>query len=139
MNAPQRPSVLSALQRRFLRKLAALIVPETEGASASVADAMISAVDDQLRPRPRLQQLEFKLLLLGLGWMTLLPRGWRVWLLHRLENFPLRLVRVGLWGLKTLIYLGYYGQEPIQQRIRYSPSRLEGNVRLRAHQLPSEG
>jgi len=139
MNAPQRPSVLSALQRRFLRKLAALIVPETEGASASVTDAMISAVDDQLRPRPRLQQLEFKLLLLGLGWMTLLPRGWRVWLLHRLDNFPLRLVRVGLWGLKTLIYLGYYGQEPIQQRIRYLPSRLEGNVRLRAHQLPSEG
>src|SRR5262249_1041863 len=129
MDAPQRPSVLSALQRQFLRKLAAVIVPETASASAPVIDALVSAVAHQLRPRPRLQQLEFKLLLLGLGGMTLLPRGWQAWLLHLLENFPLRLVRIGLWGLKTLIYLGYYGQEPIQQQIRYLPSKREGNVR----------
>jgi hypothetical protein len=139
MDVPRRPSVLSALQRRFLVRLAAVIVPETAGAPAAVIDALISAVDSQLRPRPRLQQLEFKLLMLGLGWMTLLPCRWQVWLLHLLENFPLRLVRVGLWGLKTLIYLGYYGQEPIQQQIHYLPAKREGNVRLHAHQLPGEG
>ena len=79
---------------------------------------MVGAVDDQLRPRPRLQQIAFKLLLVGLGWMALLPAAWQVRLLQLLEGFPIRLVRVGIWGLKTLIYLGYYGQADVQRRIR---------------------
>ncbi|GEP56633.1 hypothetical protein [Reyranella soli] len=136
MDARQRRPVLKAWQRRILVRLATCIVPETATASAQSIDAMVDAVDGQLQPRPRLQQIAFKLLLLGLGWMTLLPAGWQASLLHLLEAFPIRLVRVGIWGLKTLIYLGYYGQESVQQRINYLPSKLEGNVLLHARRLP---
>ncbi len=139
MDAPKRQAVLSARQQRLLVRLAACIVPETAGAPAQVTDALLSAIDEQLRPRPRLQQLEFKLLLLGLGGMTVLPMRWQDRGLQLLENFPLRLVRVGIWGLKTLVFLGYYGQDPVERRIRYFPSKEEGNVRLHAHQLPPEG
>lgn len=133
--AGQRP-VLKAWQRRTLIRLANCIVPETAKASTASIDAMVDAVDGQLQPRPRLQQIAFKLLLLGLSWMALLPAGWQASLLRLLEGFPIRLVRVGIWGLKTLIYLGYYGQQSIQQRINYLPSKLEGNVLLHAHRLP---
>jgi hypothetical protein len=139
MDAPKRQAVLSARQQRLLVRLAACIVPETAGAPAQVTDALLSAIDEQLRPRPRLQQLEFKLLLLGLGGMTGLPSRWQERGLHLLENFPLRLVRVGIWGLKTLVFLGYYGQDSVERRIRYFPSKEAGNVRLRARQLPPEG
>lgn len=138
MDARQRQPVLRAWQRRILVRLAALVVPESAAAPEPAIDAMVGAVDDQLRPRPRLQQFAFTLLLLGLGWMTLLPAAWQAWLLHLLEGFPVRLVRVGIWGLKTLIYLGYYGQEDVQRRIRYLPSKREGNVRLHARRLPGD-
>lgn len=136
MDAPRQRPVLKAWQRRILVRLATCIVPETAKASTPSIDAMVDAIDGQLQPRPRLQQIAFKLLLLGLSWMTLLPAGWQASLLRLLEGFPIRLVRVGIWGLKTLIYLGYYGQERVQQRINYLPSRLEGNVLLHAHRLP---
>ena len=136
MDAPQQRPVLRAWQRRILVRLAACVVPETATASAQSIDAMADAIDRQLQPRPRLQKIAFKLLLLGLSWMALLPAGLQRSLLRLLEAFPLRLVRVGIWGLKTLIYLGYYGQESVQQRINYLPSRLEGNALLHAHRLP---
>jgi hypothetical protein len=130
--------VLKAWQGRILVRLAACVVPESAAAPDRQIHALVAAVDDQLKPRPRLQQLEFKLLLLGLGGMTLLPGGWQVRLLHFLEGFPIRLVRVGIWGLKTLIYLGYYGQDDVQKRIRYLPAKLEGNVLLHGRRLPED-
>jgi len=136
MDAPQERRVLKAWQRRILIRLAACIVPETATASARSIDAMAEAVDRQLQPRPRLQQIAFKLLLIGVSWLALLPAGLQGRLLRLLEGFPLRLARVGIWGLKTLIYLGYYGQESVQRRINYLPSRLDGNVLLRARRLP---
>jgi len=147
MDGPIQP-VLSAGQQRFLLCLAARIVPESAGAPAQVTDPLLAAIDGELRPRPRLQQLEFKLLLLTIRWMTVpftlhrferLPAerqdGW----LRFLENAPLTLLRAGIWGLKTLIFLGYYTQGGVQQRIRYLPSKEEGNVRLHRRQLPSAG
>jgi hypothetical protein len=137
MEASAQKPMLSVGQRRILVRLAACIVPETSGAPAEVTDAMLSAIDAQLSPRPRLQQLEFKLLLLGLSWTALLPMRWQTRVLLWLENFPLRLVRVGVWGLKTLIYLGYYGQDGIQRHIGYLPGMRDGNDRLHAGLLPS--
>jgi hypothetical protein len=137
MEASAPPSVLGAGLQRILLRLAACIVPATSGAPAEVESAMLSAIDAQLVPRPRLQQLEFKLLLLGLSGMTLLPMAWQARFLRWLENFPIRLVRVGIWGLKTLVYLGYYGQEGIQHHIGYLPGRRDGNDRLHAGIVPS--
>jgi hypothetical protein len=126
--------------------LAGRIVPESAGAPAQVTEPLLAAIDEELRPRPRLQQLEFKVLLFAIRWMTVpvtlrlfdrLPGARQDRWLHFLENAPLTVVRVGIWGLKTLVFLGYYTQDGVRQRIRYLPSKDEGNVRLHERRLPS--
>jgi hypothetical protein len=148
MDSPVRQPVLGSGQQRFLLCLAACIVPESAGAPTQVTDPLLAAVDEELRPRPRLQQLEFKLLLLAIRWMTVpftlhrfehLPAERQAGWLRILESAPLTLLRVGIWGLKTLVFLGYYSQAGVLQRILYFPSKEEGNVRLHRHQLPSAG
>ena len=49
------------------------------------------------------------------------------WLLRTIEAAPLKLVRAGFWGLKTLIFLGYYGQRQTAAAIHYTPSLRNGN------------
>ena len=148
MDSPVRQPVLGSGQQRFLLCLAACIVPESAGAPTQVTDPLLAAVDEELRPRPRLQQLEFKLLLFAIRWMTVpftlhrfehLPAERQAGWLRILESAPLTLLRVGIWGLKTLVFLGYYSQAGVLQRILYFPSKEEGNVRLHRHQLPSAG
>ncbi|MGZ5840284.1 MAG: hypothetical protein ACXWI2_13160 [Croceibacterium sp.] len=148
MDSPVRQPVLSSGQQRFLLCLAARIVPESAGAPPQVTEPLLAAVGEELRPRPRLQQLEFKLLLFAVRWMTLpftlhrferLPGERQDRWLGFLENAPLTLLRVGIWGLKTLVFLGYYTQNGVLRRIVYVPSKAEGNVRLHRRQLPSAG
>jgi hypothetical protein len=148
MDSPAQQPVLSSGQRRFLISLANRIVPESAGAPPQVTEPLLAAVDEELRPRPRLQQLEFKLLLFAIRWMTVpftlrrferLPGERQDRWLRFLENAPLTLLRVGIWGLKTLVFLGYYSQDGVLRRIIYVPSKEEGNVRLHSGQLPSAG
>jgi len=148
MDSPARQPVLGSRQQRFLLCLAARIVPESAGAPPQVTDPLLAAVDEELRPRPRLQQLEFKLLLFAIRWMTVpftlhrferLPGERQDRWLGFLENAPLTLLRVGIWGLKTLVFLGYYTQDGVLQRIVYVPSKAEGNVLLHRRQLPAAG
>jgi len=148
MDSPERQPVLGSGQQRFLLCLAARIVPESAGAPPGVTDPLLAAVDEELRPRPRLQQFEFKLLLFAIRWMTVpftlhrferLPGERQDRWLGFLENAPLTLLRVGIWGLKTLVFLGYYTQDGVLHRIVYVPSKEEGNVRLHRRQLPSAG
>ena len=148
MDSPERQPVLGSGQQRFLLCLAARIVPESAGAPPQVTDPLLAAVDEELRPRPRLQQLEFKLLLFAIRWMTVpftlhrferLPGERQDRWLGFLENAPLTLLRVGIWGLKTLVFLGYYSQDGVLRRIVYVPSKEEGNVLLHRRQLPSAG
>ena len=74
-----------------------------------------------------------------LRWFERLPGERQDRWLRFLENAPLTLLRVGIWGLKTLVFLGYYTQDGVQRRILYLPSKEEGNVRLHRRQIPSAG
>jgi hypothetical protein len=148
MDSPARHPVLGSRQQRFLLCLAARIVPESAGAPPQVTEPLLAAFDEELRPRPRLQQFEFKLLLFAIRWMTVpftlhrferLPGERQDRWLGFLENAPLTLLRVGIWGLKTLVFLGYYTQDGVLRRIVYVPSKEEGNVLLHRRQLPSAG
>ena len=148
MDSPARQPVLSSGQQRFLLCLAGCIVPESAGAPPQVTDPLLAAVDEELQPRPRLQQIEFKLLLFAIRWMTvpftlrrferLAPERQTRWL-RFLESAPLTLLRVGIWGLKTLVFLGYYTQDGVLQQIRYFPSKREGNLLLQRGLVPTAG
>ena len=82
MDSPARQPVLSSGQQRFLLCLAGCIVPESAGAPPQVTDPLLAAVDEELQPRPRLQQIEFKLLLFAIRWMTV------PFTLRRFERLP---------------------------------------------------
>ncbi|MBV8526580.1 MAG: hypothetical protein JOY71_31460 [Acetobacteraceae bacterium] len=135
-------TVLGNRQAEFLTCVAERIVPELAGASRPVRERLLAAIDGELRTRSRLQQLEFKLLLAALRWIPLLfalrpfehiTSAQQDDLLRRLQDAPLTLLRVGIWGLKTLVFLGYYSQDVVTDGIYYSPSKAEGNYIL--HQL----
>jgi hypothetical protein len=42
------------------------------------------------------------------------------------ESVPIRLLRIGTWGVKTLVFMGYYGQPEIARRAGYVPA-FDGN------------
>jgi hypothetical protein len=115
----------------MLLKLAQRIVPELARAEPVVRQRLVDLVEHELRLRPLLQRIEFNLLVILLGLITLpLPGIGKDVVLRWFENAPLKILRVGIWGLKTLIFLGYYGQENLLAGIHYEPSRTEGNTLL---------
>jgi hypothetical protein len=131
--------VLGKRQAAFLIRLAERIVPEVASASPDVRERLVILVDGELQPRPRSQQLQFKLLLLALRWLPVLfalrrferlPPDRQDRLLLLLQEAPLTILRVGMWGLKTLVFIGYYSQAAVTQQIHYFPSKTEGNAML---------
>lgn len=131
--------ILGPRQARFLLRLAARIIPEVASAELDVKRSFTTTIDQALRLQPPAQRFLFKLLLFALQWMTVpftlrrldhLPPGWQDALLRLLENAPLRILRAGVWGVKTLVFMGYYGQETVERRIQYLPSKRDGNTIL---------
>jgi hypothetical protein len=128
--------VLGPAQARFLLRLAERIIPESAGSPPGVRCQLVAIVDNLLGRQPAGQRFQFKLLLFALRWMTVpftlqplenLPPGRQDYFLRRLEGAPLTILRVGIWGLKTLVFMGYYGQEPVVAGIGYEPSKTDGN------------
>lgn len=44
------------------------------------------------------------------------------------QDAPLRRLRKGFWGVKTLIYMGYYGRPDVGSDIVYRPSRTGNDL-----------
>ena len=142
MNENFSAGVLGSAQAHFLLHLANRIVPETAVAPPDVRRRLVDIIDHVLQRQSQGQRFQFKLLLFVLRWMTVpftllrlesLPPSWQDFLLRRLEAAPLTILRVGIWGLKTLVFMGYYGQETVTEGIHYEPSKANGNGIL--HQL----
>ncbi len=82
-----------------------------------------------MRPEAMVRQL---LLFIRLAnWLALIPYGRpftrlgpaaRRAHLSRLENAPLLLIRRGFWGLRTLVFMGYYGQDRVRKELGYRAS-----------------
>lgn len=45
--------------------------------------------------------------------------------LQGLQNAPVLMLRRGVWGLRTLVFMGYYAQEPVREAIGYR-ARAQG-------------
>jgi hypothetical protein len=89
-----------------------------------------SLVEESLRSRSGALRRRFRLLLRALQIVSLFRYGYtftsldasrRQRLFSHLQNHPIRLVRVGFWGLKTLALLGYYGRPATARMIGYQP------------------
>ena len=131
---------LTGPRRDFFLALAARIVPESASLDAPARDRLVALVEDLLATRTPKTRRELALFLRVLRW---LPAVRYLRPLDRLavcdqdaslrwfQDSSVALLRKGFWGVKTLVFLGYYGRPEIAETIRYRPSR-EGNRSLHA-------
>jgi hypothetical protein len=112
------------------RAVVETVVPE----AAELGDAAWREVERlagrSLASRPPELQRRLRLFLNVLEWTQILRYGRRFTrlsprrrrrVLARLERHPIRVVRVGFWGLRALALLGYYGRPAASGAIGYRP------------------
>ena len=133
--AAERP-VFSDRQAAFVLHLATRLVPEAASLDPRRRRRIRLIMRRMLRRRSGAERFQVRLFLWIIRWLPApvffrpferTPTGVQNWLLRRLESAPLKLVRSGFWGFKTLIFLGYYGQKPTATAIHYTPSLHNGN------------
>lgn len=132
-------SALSPDRRELLLSLARRIVPgvaELDDASRAEFLALIEGFVDG---RPAALRAQLFLFLSVLRWLPALLHGARFErlppeaqdaFLRRVQDAPSALVRKGFWGVKALVFMGYYGRPAAGPSIGYRPSRT-GNDLLR--------
>ena len=122
---------LLATVRRPLRALASSIVPEAASLDESGWQELESIVSTALVTRPESIVRQLRLFVRIADWSAVVPYGRpftrlgptaRQAHLRRLENAPVLLIRRGFWGLRTLVFMGYYGQERVQRELGYRAS-----------------
>lgn len=131
-------SVLSDKQTRILLTVADRIVPEMAEMDQAGRERFLEIVEATLMTRSPSIRRQFGVFLNILNLspiptrfrslMRLSPEA-RDLMLRKFQYSSSKLLRIGLWGLKTLIFMGYYGQEAVKRKIGFTPS-LQGNEKL---------
>lgn len=110
------------------RALAEAFVPEVSEMSRSGYGRLVEIVEDALSDRPAGIRRQLLLLIRVLDWLPVLRYGRRLRsldrdrrsdLLRRLQDSRLLAIRRGVWGLRTLVFMGYYGREEAREEIGY--------------------
>ncbi len=122
---------------RILRPLAAklgpvlaVLIPATAGLDRTGVDAVLARVDARLALEDPGLRRQLRLFVRVLWWLPVLtsfrtfgglPPNRREAFLLKLQDGPVQKLRVGLWGLRTLLYLGWYGDPAVQAGLGYRP------------------
>lgn len=124
------PSTLSAVRQPF-RALAVAFVPEIARCSPTQRDELERIVSDALASRPAALQRQVLLFIWILDGLSLARHGRRLArldlvrrtaLLERLAHSRRLLLRRGVWGLRTLVMMGWYAQHDVQEQLGYGAS-----------------
>lgn len=135
-----RVGVLTDNQRATIWVLARRVVPESASMTPGDRDAMLELVDQALAARSPAMRRQFGLFLQVLRWgpvlrylrpMDRLGARQQDAVLRGFQEAPVQLVRSGFWGVRALIFIGYYGRADVGPSIAYRPSR-DGNAVLHA-------
>lgn len=115
-------------QRATFRAFAVTVVPEMASFDDTAWADVERTVAHALSQRPPVMRRQLALFLrvienlprlrYGRAFSSLLPSE-RTALLHRLERAPLKLLRRGLWGLRTLVLMGCYTRDEMMVGIGY--------------------
>ena len=117
-----------ALSSPAFRAVATCVVPEAARLEAAQWDEMEAIVARAIAARSRSVQRQLTVFLILLEWLPLLRYARRLSrldsarranFLDRLQRAPLLLLRRGLWGVRTLILMGYYGRPAAAKEIGY--------------------
>jgi hypothetical protein len=118
--------------RPVFRAVAAAMVPELRSVGPSFWSELETEVERALAERPQSMQRQFASFLRLLDWWSLARYGRRLTklddtrcgaLLHALERHPFLLIRRGIWGVRTLVFLGYYTRSDVASFIGYRAHR----------------
>ena len=124
----------------FLQVLAFRIVPEVSELDGHGKGRFFSIIDDTLQDRGEGVRRQFGVFLGVLRWASLFRYGSPLEklsparqdaVLNWFENCPVSLLRKGFWGLKAMVFMGYYGQPETNELVGYAPA-IDGRDGLRA-------
>ena len=124
----------------FLRVLAARIVPETAELDAAGQARFFGIIDEALQIREPSLRRQFSIFLSVLRWAPLFRFGTSLdrlsperqdAALRWFEDCPISLLRKGFWGLKAMVFMGYYGQPETNELVGYEPE-FDGRSGLHA-------
>lgn len=114
----------------FFMVVAETITPEVAALDAEGRDRMAAIVDQALMDRGPSVRRQFTsfltvirlapILRYGRSFNGLSPAA-RIAVLGWFESGPVGLFRQGFWGLKVLVFMGYYGQPENWSEIGYAP------------------
>jgi hypothetical protein len=120
--------------RGAFRALSETFVPEIVGMDGPSWERSFQIVETALRSWPRAVQRQVALLVRALDWISLIRHGRRLAKLEperrlrfmeSLQRSRLLLLRRGIWGLRSLVFMGYYAQPEIHAELGYR-ARPEG-------------
>jgi hypothetical protein len=123
MSAPVLPPVHAAF-----RAIALTVVPEATSLTDAEWRAAEGIIEGALAQRPAGIRRQLQLLIRVLDLLPLLRYGRRftaldpasrLAFLDAMQRFPSLLVRRGVWGLRTLVFMGYYGRPEARAAIGY--------------------
>lgn len=118
--------------RPIFRAVAASVVPELQSAEPGHWDEIEAAVERALAERPGTVRRQLASFLRLLEWwpvtrygrrLTKLDPARRTAVLHLIEKHPLLVLRRGMWGVRTLVFLGYYTRADVAAFIGYRAHR----------------
>lgn len=102
-----------------LRSIAEAVVPEARAMNEAEWRAFDQVIDGVLSRRPAAMRRQLGLLLRIVNLFSLiryrrsfskLTNAQRTTLLSSLQDSPVLVLRRGFWGLRTLVFMGYYAQ-----------------------------
>ena len=136
--------VLEAVRPTF-RAVAHVVVPETRSLTATEWTPLDATVERALAARPLEVRRQLVTFLRLIEYLPVARYGARfsrlrddraTACLRWLEHSKVLLIRRGVWGLRTLVMLGYYTQPAVQQAIGYRAHPDGWNRRRRSGEYP---
>ena len=121
---------LSGTHASFFMVVAETITPEVASLDPDGRARMEAIVDTALFDRDAATRRQFGTFLGVIKMAPVLRYGrsfdrlgadQRAAVLRWFQDCPISLLRKGFWGLKVLVFMGYYGQEENWARIGYAP------------------
>jgi hypothetical protein len=127
MAAPESRPVFAGLSGP-LRAAGAVVLPTREALDEEGWQRALSIIEHALATRPAGVRRQIRLFLLLINLLPFLTTGRtfqrlsperRANFLERLQRSRLVPIRRGIWGVRTLLFMGYYLQDPVRERIGY--------------------
>lgn len=115
----------------IFRAVVSTIVPEAAALDHQGWLEVVQVVEALLRDRPESLKRQIRMFLGAIQWLPVLRYGRpftrlhpdaRIRVLAHLQHDRIQKVRVGFWGLRTIVLAGYYGRPQAGKAIGYAAS-----------------